>query len=185
MAVQAQRKLFTVDDYYKMAEVGILAPEDRVELIHGEIIKMSPIKSFHSSMVDHLHEMLLLLLHGKAIIKGQNPIRIDDYSEPEPDLTIAKFQAHKYRHQHPRPEDVHFLIEVADTTLQKDRKIKLPLYAEAGIPEVWIVNLKNNSVEVYTNPLDGAYQELNTLKVGEVLHFESLGLELELERVFG
>lgn len=185
MAVQTQRKLFTVDDYYKMAEVGILAPEDRVELIHGEIIQMSPIKSFHSSVVDDLHEMLVLLLHGQALVKCQNPLSIDSYSEPEPDLTIAKFQTHKYRHQHPRPEDVHFLIEVADTTLQKDRKIKLPLYAEAGIPEVWIVNLKNNKVEVYTNPVDRGYQELKTLKSGEILHVEVLDFELEVERIFG
>ena len=183
MAVQTQRKLFTVDDYYKMAEVGILAPEDRIELIHGEIIQMGPIKSFHASVVDNLHELLLFLLREKTIIRGQNPLRIDNYSEPEPDLSIVHFYTHKYRHQHPQPEDVHFLIEVADTTLQKDRKLKLPLYAEAGIPEVWIVNLKNNSVEVYTNPLDGAYQEMKTLRNGEVLRFESL--ELELERVFG
>lgn len=180
MAVQTQKKLFTVDDYYKMAEVGILEPSDRVELIHGEILKMSPIKSFHASVVDVLHEMLVLLLHGKAIVKSQNPVFIDDYSQPEPDLTIAQFYTYKYRHQHPRPEDVHFLIEAADTTLQKDLKIKLPLYAEAGIPEVWIVNLKNTTVEVYTNPLDGMYQELSTLKIGDALRFASLGLELEV-----
>jgi Uma2 family endonuclease len=184
MAVQTQKKLFTVDEYYKMAEVGILEPGDRVELIHGEILKMSPIKSFHSSIVDALNEILVLLLHGKAIVKSQNPLHIDDYSEPEPDLTIAHFYTHKYRHQHPRPEDVHFLIEVADTTLQKDRKIKLPLYAEAGIAEVWIVNLKNHAVEVYTNPIAGSYQELNTLKIGDVLRFVSLGLELEVGRIF-
>lgn len=184
MAVQTQKKLFTVAEYYKMAEVGILEPDDRVELIHGEILKMSPIKSFHSSIVDALNEILVLLLHGKAIVKSQNPLHIDNYSEPEPDLTIAHFYTHKYRHQHPRPEDVHFLIEVADSTLQKDRKIKLPLYAEAGIAEVWIVNLKNHTVEVYTNPIAGSYQELNTLKSGDVLRFVSLGLELEVGQIF-
>ena len=184
MAVQTQKKLFTVDEYYKMAEVGILEPGDRVELIHGEILKMSPIKSFHASVVDNLHDLLLFLLREKAIIRGQNPIQIDNYSEPEPDLTIAHFHPHKYRHQHPRPENVHFLIEVADTTLQKDRKIKLPLYAEAGIAEVWIVNLKNHTVEVYTNPVAGSYQELNTLKIGDVLRFAGLGLELEVGQIF-
>lgn len=184
MAVQTQKKLFTVDDYYKMAEVGILEPGDRVELIHGEILKMSPIKSFHASIVDALNEILVLLLHGKAIVKSQNPLHLDDYSEPEPDLTIAHLHPHKYRHQHPHPSDVYFLIEVADTTLQKDRKIKLPLYAEAGIAEVWIVNLKNSTVEVYAQPVNGAYQKLNTLKAGDVLRFESLGLELEVGRIF-
>jgi len=108
MAVQTQKKLFTVDDYYKMAEVGILEPSDRVELIYGEILKMSPIKSFHASVVDNLHDLLLLLLREKAIIRSQNPIHIDNYSEPEPDLAIAHYYNHKYRHQHPRPEDVHF-----------------------------------------------------------------------------
>lgn len=184
MAVQTQKKLFTVDDYYKMAEVGILEPEDRVELIHGEIIKMSPIKSLHSSIVDDLHEMLVLLLHGKAIVKSQNPLAIGTYSEPEPDLIIAHFQTHKYRHQHPRPENVYFLIEVADTTLQKDRKLKLPLYAGAGIPEVWIVNLKKQNVEVYGNLVDGAYQEMKILERGEILRHEGLGLELAVERIF-
>lgn len=184
MAVQTQKKLFTVDDYYKMAEVGILEPGDRVELIHGEILKKSPVKSFHASIVDNLHDLLLLLLREKAIIRSQNPIHIDNYSEPEPDLAIAHFYTHKYRHQHPSPADVYFLIEVADTTLQKDRKIKLPLYAEAGIAEVWIVNLKNRTVEVYTHPLDGTYQELSTLKTGDVLRFAGLGLELEVGRIF-
>jgi Uma2 family endonuclease len=185
MVVQTQRKLFTVNDYYKMAEVGILGSEDRVELIHGEIIKMSPIKSFHASVVDVLHDLLLFHLRGKVIVKSQNPLQIDDYSEPEPDLIIAHFHDHKYRHQHPRPEDVYFLIEVADTTLSKDRKIKLPLYAEAGIPVVWIVNLKNNSVEVHSNPLNGTYQAMEILKIGDVLHFEALGFSLEVAQVFG
>lgn len=184
MAVQTQKKLFTVEDYYKMAEVGILEPEDRVELIQGEIIQMSPIKSFHSSIVDDLHEILVLLLHGKAIVKSQNPLAIGAYSEPEPDLTIAHFQTHKYRDHHPRPENVHFLIEVADTTLQKDRKLKLPLYAKAGIPEVWIVNLKKENVEVYYNPVNQTYQETKIFKRGEVLRHEALGLELEVERIF-
>jgi Uma2 family endonuclease len=184
MAVQTQKKLFTVEDYYKMAEVGILEPEDRVELIQGEIIQMSPIKSFHASVVDTLQDILLFYLRGKAIIRTQNPLFIDDFSEPEPDLTIAQFQEHKYRHQHPRPDNVHFLIEMADTTLQKDRKLKLPLYAKAGIPEVWIVNLKNHSVEVYRNPLDGAYLETKIVKSGDVLRHKGLGLELEVERIF-
>lgn len=184
MAVQAQKKLFTVEDYYKMAEVGILEPQDRVELIQGEIIQMSPIKSFHASVVDTLQDILLFFLRGKAIVRTQNPLFIDNFSEPEPDLTIAHFHTHKYRDHHPRPENVHFLIEVADTTLQKDRKLKLPLYAKAGIPEVWIVNLKNHSVEVYRTPIDGAYQETKIVKSGDVLRLEGLGLELEVERIF-
>jgi Uma2 family endonuclease len=185
MAVQTQRKLFTVSDYYKMAEVGILESEERVELIRGEIFKMSPIKSFHASVIDTLHELLVLFLRGKVIVKSQNPLRIDDYSEPEPDLIIAHFHDHKYRHQHPNPEDVYFLIEVADTTLSKDRKIKLPLYAEAGIAVVWIVNLKNNSVEVHSNPLNGTYQAMEILKIGDVLHIEALGFSLEVAQIFG
>ena len=167
-----------------MAEVGILEPEDRVELIQGEIIQMSPIKSFHASVVDTLQDILLFFLRGKAIVRTQNPIFIDNFSEPEPDLTIAHFQPHKYRDHHPRPENVYFLIEVADTTLQKDRKLKLPLYAKAGIPEVWIVNLKKQNVELYCNLVDGTYQETKILERGEVLRYEDLGLELEVEKIF-
>jgi Uma2 family endonuclease len=185
MAVQTQRKLFTVNDYYKMAEVGILDWEDRVELIHGEILKMSPINSPHAKIVARLTRILNAMLGERALVRGQCPIQIDEYSEPEPDLSIVAFQIDEYEDQHPRPEEVYLLIEASDTTLQRDRKLKLPMYAEAAIPEVWILDMKNQIVEVYTNPENGKYQTLLKAQKGDKLQCTSLAFELEVERIFG
>ncbi len=184
MAVQLKRQLFTVDDYYKMAEVGILKPTDRVELINGEIIQMSPIKSLHASVVDTLSAELNFQLRGKAIIRTQNPIRINQYSEPEPDIGIAKFKKDKYRAYHPTPEDVLLIIEIADTTLMKDRTIKKQLYAEAGIPEYWIVNLKEQEIEVYREPAGKTYSESSTIRPGENITSANIDFELAVDILF-
>ncbi len=109
MAVQTQRKLFTVTDFYKMAEVGILDWEDRVELIHGEILEMSPINSPHAKIVARLTRILNAILGERALVRGQCPIHIDEYSEPEPDVSVVEFQIEEYEDQHPRPEEVYLL----------------------------------------------------------------------------
>lgn len=185
MAVQAQKKLFTVAEYYKMAEVGILDAEDRVELIQGEILKMSPINSPHAKIVSRLHRILNAILGESAIVRSQNPIHIDDYSEPEPDLAVVEFQEEEYEDQHPRPTEVYLLIEVADSTLYRDQKIKLPLYAEAGIPEVWILDVAKKTVEVYTEPQDGKYRQSTRMQSGAILRCSSIDFELEVDRIFG
>jgi Uma2 family endonuclease len=159
MPAQIERHLFTASDYHKMVDVGIIKPNDRIELIRGQILKMSPIRSLHASIVDILNENLVLLLHRIANVRVQNPIRIGQYSEPEPDIAVVKHRKDRYRTRHPRPEDVLLLIEVADTSLQYDREIKLPLYAEAGIAECWIVNIPEKTVEIYRSPKNGEYQE--------------------------
>jgi Uma2 family endonuclease len=182
--VQVQRQLFNVDEYYKMAESGILQPSDRVELIKGEIIRMSPIKSQHSSMVDNLFEKLVLDLHGKYILKSQNPIRLDDFSEPEPDIVVAHFRKDRYRHRHPRPADIYLLIEVADTSLDYDREIKAPLYAEAGIPEYWIVNIADEQIEIFRHLESGEFQEKTTAKAGETATCEAIGFSVKVDDVF-
>ncbi len=176
MAVQVERQRFTVEDYYKMAEVGILKPEDRVELINGEIIKMSPIKSQHAGHVTRLNALLSKLIGDLAIVSVQNPIRIDDFSEPEPDIALLKPLADFYTVHHPGPEDVFLLIEVSDTTLRYDQKVKLKLYAEAGIPEVWIVNLQDRCVEVYREPEAGRYQSQSIVSPDGVLHLSEFDL---------
>lgn len=185
MTIQAQKKLFTVDDYYKMAQVGILDPTDRVELIRGEIITRSPINSLHASIVDRLMRLLIQKLQDQFIVRCQNPIHIDEYSEPEPDLVIAKFQEDEYFSQHPLPYDVYLVIEVADTTLKQDRKVKLALYAEVDIPEVWIVNLKERTIEIYAEPLDGNYHSKTSAQIGEKVKCLGLNFHLEVDRIFG
>jgi Uma2 family endonuclease len=180
----AQRRLFTVSDYYKMAEVGILSPDDRVELIRGEILKMSPIKSPHAGIVNELSELLILALSGRATVTVQNPLRINKNSEPEPDIVVAKYRKDKYRAAHPRPEDVFLLIEVADSSLSFDRNVKNPLYAQAGIPEYWIVNLNDRQIEVFRSPTEGEYQEKQIVKHTETAFCSTIEFAVPADKLF-
>lgn len=169
MTAQPVRHRFTVDDYYRMAEAGILSWDDRVELIEGEIVDMSPIGVRHARCVDRLNMLLSSILSGKAIVRVQSPIHLDEHSEPQPDLTLLRLRDYSHDDQHPRPEDVLLLIEVSDTTLTIDQKAKLPLYARASIPEVWIVNLQQDRVEVYADPERGAYKMVQPAARGQSL----------------
>ncbi|MGH8728904.1 MAG: Uma2 family endonuclease [Burkholderiales bacterium] len=148
----------SVADFLRMAEVGILREDDRIELIEGELIDMAPIGSKHLSMVAVLSEMLTLAASGKAFIISQSPVILSEDSQPEPDLVLLKPRADHYSTALPTPSDVLLLIEVADTTLDYDRNTKIPLYARTGIPEVWLVNLKDNSIEVYREPSAAGYK---------------------------
>ncbi len=159
-----RRHSFTVDEYYAMAQIGVLKQTDRVELIHGEIIDMTPIGNEHSGIVDQLAQFLHEATRKQAIVRVQNPIRLNTASEPQPDLILLRPRSDFYRKGHPRPQDALLLIEVADSSLDFDRNIKIPLYAAAGIPEVWIVNLTGKSLEVFRNPANGQYIQTQTLK---------------------
>lgn len=180
----AQRRLFTVSDYYKMAEAGILSPDDRVELIGGEILKMSPIKSQHAGIVNELSELLILALFGRAIVTVQNPLRINKQSEPEPDIIVAKYRKDKYRDDHPKPEDVFLLIEVADSSLAFDRNVKTPLYAQAGIPEYWIVNLNDRQIEIFRQPAEADYQEKKIVKHTETAICSTIEFSVAADKLF-
>lgn len=184
MTVHLKRQLFTVAEYYKMAEVGIIKSTDRVELINGDIIPMSPIKSPHAGIVDFLVEMLVITLHGEYVIKGQNPLRLSNTSEPEPDIVVAKFRKDRYASKHPRPKDVFLLIEVSDSTLDKDRKIKLPLYAKAGIPEYWIINIPKKQIEVYREPTDKKYATKKIYKKSQKVKSEAVDFEIKVSDIF-
>ena len=155
MATQTRRRLFNVDEYYAMAEAGILAEDDRVELLDGEIIAMAPIGSRHASCVDRLSEMLFEKLGRRAILRVQGPVRLDNSTEPQPDLLLL--ERRDYSEGHPGPDDVLLLIEVSDTTAGFDRNEKLSLYARSGIREVWIVDLPAQSVGVHTEPTGSEY----------------------------
>src|SRR3984957_5698612 len=135
MQVEATKKLFTVDEYYRMAEAGILGPEERVELIDGEIIQMSPIGDRHLGCVNAAPSFFTSTFREKAVVSVQNPLQLNDYTEPEPDVVLLKPRKDFYRGKHPDAESTLLVVEVSDTTLRYDRKIKLPRYAAAGIPE--------------------------------------------------
>src|SRR5665213_3138786 len=156
MLVQTQHR-FTVEDYYRMAETGVLKPDARVELLDGKIIDMSPIGPFHGGITKYLSKIFFGAAKGRWITAVQDPVRLDDHSEPQPDLMLLKPSADYYRKRHPQPEDVFLLVEISDTSLEKDQKVKLPAYARAGIAEVWIVNLNEQTIEVYRQPHFAGY----------------------------
>jgi Uma2 family endonuclease len=153
-----QRRKLSAEQFERMGETGILGPEPRVELIEGEMIEMAPIGSRHASAVNFLSAHFVRAVGNAALVWTQNPLRLSDDSEPQPDLMLLRPRADRYRTGHPRPEDVLLLIEVADTTLVFDRETKVPLYAKHGVPEVWILDLEAKQLEIYREPGAGGYR---------------------------
>lgn len=167
MSVQVQHRPFTVQEYYRLAQVGIFKADERVELIAGEILNMVPIGTYHASEVDRLTQFFVTNYGNNVIVRVQNPVRMDERSEPQPDIALLKPKADFYAARHPEPQDGLLLIEVADTSLEYDRTIKLPLYAKPGIPEVWIVNLPEQCIEVYAAaPDEQRYRKRKKVRVG-------------------
>jgi Uma2 family endonuclease len=157
----------SVKEYYRMAETGVLEPDARVELLDGEIIEMSPIGPFHGSVTNFLMELFMSKSKGRWITGVPGPVRLDDHSEPQPDLMLLKPSSNFYRKRHPRAEDVFLLVEISDTSLEKDQEKKLPAYARAGIAEVWIVNLNELTIEVYRQPRFSGYSSKVVLQAGD------------------
>jgi Uma2 family endonuclease len=157
-----RRHRITVDEYYRMAEVGLLAPDARVELIDGEIIDMAPIGTDHGSVMDKLNRLFVTAVGERAIVRIQGAIRLDRSSEPLPDLALLAPRADFYRRAQPSPADLLLVIEVSDSTLRYDRDVKVPLYARHGVPEVWIVDLPNGELRIYRSPADGRYLDENS-----------------------
>jgi len=179
LELAAERRLFTRAEYHRMGEVGIFSEDDRVELIRGEIVKMSPIGRHHVAFVNNLNQLLVTRLAGRAIVSVQNPVVLSDDTEPEPDLTILRPRS--YKHAEPTVADVLLLIEVAETSLRYDRVTKRPLYAEAGVPEYWVVDCGAETVEVHRAPTGSGYRELTVVAGASsvnLLAFPDLALTL-------
>lgn len=175
----------TVEQYYKMAEVGILGIEQRTELIEGEIIEMSPIGAKHAGTINRLSRVLSPRISAQSIISIQNSIRLNDKSEPQPDLAILHLRDDCYTESIPTPDDVFLLIEVSDSTLKYDRDIKIPLYAKAGIPEVWIANIEEQVFEVYKSLNQNSYEQVQNYEKGEVTSMSMLAdIEIAINEVF-
>lgn len=168
------RKKFCTDEVYKMMEIGILPEESGWELINGEIIHRMTIGSKHASVVRRLEKYLERNFGDRAIVSVQDPIHIDKHNEPEPDIALLRPRDDFYADNHPTPEDVLLLIEVADSTVEYDREIKKSLYAEAGIVEFWLVNLKQNTIETFTNPSNGIYYQMRIFGRGQTIQSRSL-----------
>ncbi len=157
------RYKLNVDDYYRMAEAGILSEDDRVELIDGELIAMAPIGQGHAGIVNGLNRVLVMAFGEQAVVSVQNPLRIDRLNEPQPDFVVLRPRDDLYQHgARPEPADVVLVVEVADSSLRYDRTVKLPLYARAGIGEVWIVDLRRRVVDVHRTPAGDGYATVET-----------------------
>ena len=167
MRTEATKKLFTVHEYYKMAEVGILRDDVRTELINGEIIEMSPMGARHASAVSRLTEFLVPLLKGKAQLRPQLPLRLNDYNEPEPDLCFVRPRRDFYGRKHPGSGDTLLAIEVSDSSLRYDRDVKAGVYAATRVTEFWIVDLPGDVLLIFRDPSKGAYKTSLTLHRGE------------------
>ena len=158
-----------VSQYHQMSEAGIFSENDKVELINGEIIEMSPIGRRHTACVNRLNSVFSQLLGNKVIIAVQNPIILNNLSEPEPDIALLQPRADFYESGHPQPQDIFLLIEVADSSLEYDRDVKIPLYASSGITEVWLVDIYQQVIIVYRYPSENGYRDIQTLSRGEKL----------------
>lgn len=184
MAIPFPKRLISVSEYHQMAKAGILKENDRVELIQGEIIQMSPIGSMHSAYVNRINALLNQHLGGQAIISVQNPIQLNDFSEPEPDIAILKLKDDFYIQQHPGPQDVFLLIEVSDSSIAYDQEIKLPNYALVEIPECWIVNLEKSHIEMYRSPRNGSYSLRKILYPGDNISLDFFHIDLKVSDIF-
>jgi Uma2 family endonuclease len=158
-----------VADYRRMGEAGIFAPQDRVELINGEIIDMSPIGSLHAAIVDMVATLLHQHCGRSAIVRNQNPLALDDVSQPQPDIAVLKSRQDFYSTAHPGPADVMLVIEVADTSLAFDLGVKVPLYAAHDIPEVWVIDEATRRTHRFRRPEGGRYAEQDVVEPSEPL----------------
>jgi Uma2 family endonuclease len=154
------RHKINVDEYYRMAEEGLLAPDARVELIEGEIIDMVPIGTAHAARVTYLDRMLQEALGRRANIRVQNSLRLSSYSEVQPDIVIALERDDDYEYKHPYAADTLLVVEVSDSSLAEDKRVKVPLYAKHGVPEVWIVDVQRGRLEIYRDVKSGRYESV-------------------------
>ena len=180
------RRRFTVAEYYAMADAGILSENDRVELLDGDLIVMPPIGNWHGGSVKLLANTFPTVLRGRAIIAVQDPVRLDEHSEPQPDVMLLQWRDDFYRNGHPGPADVLLLIEVADGSAEFDRTVKLAAYAVAGIREVWIAARPERRIEVYTDPDAGSYATVRCHGPGETVSPQAFpDIALPVDEIIG
>lgn len=174
---------FTVDEYHRMAELGLWGEDDQIELVEGEIIDMSPIGPRHAACVRRLNDRLSQRVRERATLGVQDPVRLSDLSEPQPDIAVLRHRSDYYADAHPGPGDVLLLIEVADTSVAFDRGTKVPLYARAGVPGVWLVDLDGEAVEVFEGPGRNGYTETRRAHRGEGL--DVAGVTVAVDDILG
>jgi Uma2 family endonuclease len=165
----AARRRFTVDEYQRMGQTGILPGTDRVELIDGEVLAMTPIGPRHNATVDRATRFFVTQAADAAIVRVQGAVRLDLYSEPEPDVVLLRPREDFYASAHPGPADILLVIEVAESSIEQDRDVKAPLYARARIVEYWLVDLNEDVITVYRSPRDGVYRVVHRVSRADTL----------------
>ena len=179
MSVQVARRFFTVDEYHRLGAAGVFSRNEHVELIDGEILKKTPITSRHAASVNRTAKLFNDLLGDRIIVSVQDPIVLNDYSEPEPDIALLKPRDDFYAQALPATADVLLIIEVADTSLDYDRDIKLPAYSRSGVPEVWLADISAETVTAHSEPANGVYRTVRSYRRGDSitpLHFPDLSV---------
>ena len=169
MVIAAKKKLFTVDEYYEMARVGILTESDRVELIEGEIVEMSPIGSRHQAIVDELAYIFFNAVGDRARVRIQGPLRLADVTEPQPDVQLLTQRDDRYVDGHPTQVDALLVVEVSDTSLAYDRNYKSAVYSMRGVPELWILDVNRPRLFVMREPAELGYRVVMELEVGDTI----------------
>jgi Uma2 family endonuclease len=183
---EIKRKLFSVAEYHKMIEAGVFHEDDRLELLGGEIVAMSPIGSRHAACANRLNRLFTKRLGDQAIVAVQNPVEISEESAPQPDLSLLKPRTDFYSAAHPKPSDIYLLVEIADTTAIYDRRVKLPFYARASIPEVWLIDLETQKIEVYREPSAQGYRQTEIVEREQSLKIHAFSdVELKVTEILG
>jgi len=175
-----QRHRITVEHFYRMAEVGVFAEDDRVELIDGEIIDVPPMGHPHAGVLDYLAKLLIRTVEPRAIVRQQLPLRLGNYSEPLPDIVVARPRDDLYIDGHPTSADALLVIEISSTTLRFDRNVKVPMYARHAIPEVWVLDVSGQEIHRYSSLEDGHYASTTTTPLASRITLDVLQSELDL-----
>ncbi|MEP7359059.1 MAG: Uma2 family endonuclease [Anaerolineales bacterium] len=184
-SIQIERKLFTVDEYEQMIAAGVLHEDERLELIEGDILTMSPIGGLHVRVVNTLNRLFVQRLADQAVVSVQNPVRLAN-SEPQPDLAILRPEVNEDAPAVPSASDVYLLIEVSDTTATYDRTVKVPLYAREGIRETWLLDLSAGVIEVYRGAGSAGYKTKESFAAGDTVFLQALpDVRLTVDEILG
>jgi Uma2 family endonuclease len=179
------RHRITVDEYYRMADDGRIAPDARTELIEGEVIEMPSAGSPHASTIDRLEHLLRPNLAESARIRVQHAVHLDNYSEPQPDLAVVLPRKDFYHSRHPTPADTYLIIEVSQSSLRMDLNVKVPLYTRHQVPEVWVVDLERNRIHFFRTPENGVYTNVSFSDKPETVGLTALpGVTVDLSELF-
>lgn len=177
--MQSRTYQFTVDDFHRMAEAGVFAEDDRVELLDGAVVAMTPVGPGHAASVERLVWEIRNRIGDDVSVRTQNPVVLGPHWEPQPGVAVVRFRSDFYRGAHPGPADILLIVEVADSSLEIDQGAKVPGYARAGVPEVWIADLQRRVVHVYRQPAAGGYAKHHVLGVDDRVGSRALpGLDI-------